>query len=94
MGVLASFLQTGFLAVSVIAQYPSAPLGITKIKSTLQPGVEITYKEVTYVSYFPVMEVLTYLQTHLCETSPGVNSYSGTYVFSRESQALVFIIRF
>ena len=52
MRVPVSFLQIGFLAMSVVAQYPSTPLGITKIKSTLQPGVEITYKEVTYVSKF------------------------------------------
>ena len=50
MRVPFSFLHIGFLAVSVVAQYPSTPLGLTKVKSTVQPGVEITYKEVTYVS--------------------------------------------
>ena len=46
MRVPVSVLRLGFLAVSVVAQHPSTPLGITQVKSTLQPGVELTYKEV------------------------------------------------
>ena len=53
------FVILEFTAISY-AQYPPKPTGLTSLKSKLQPGVSISYK-----------------QSHICETTPGVKPYSG-----------------
>ena len=65
------------LALSASAQYfPAAPQNITVVKSQLQNGVSISYREVSQIH--PFLEIpLIFSQPGICETTPGVRSYAG-----------------
>ena len=55
------YLSTALSALGAFAQYPPPVTNLTQINPSSLPGAGISYKRVTDV----------------CETTPGVNSYSG-----------------
>lgn len=42
----------GGLAVIVAAQFPAKPEGVTVLESQLEEGVRISYKEVSYSTFY------------------------------------------
>jgi hypothetical protein len=77
MHVLLSLTVFVLHTILALAQFPPPLNGITSIKSNLQPGVEITYKEVYETKMHLVFRLLNIYQTHICETTSGVRSFSG-----------------
>lgn len=73
------------LALVVRAQFPPVPEGITLLKSKIHDNITISYKEVSLALSSLLLKrtknyILTLLDTEqpgLCETTPGVRSYSG-----------------
>jgi hypothetical protein len=65
------------------AQYPPVPQGLELLQSKIISGASISYKEVSSqrnLSNFYHDEsriYAKYLQTHICETTPNVKSFSG-----------------
>ena len=61
-----------------IAQFPPPPEGITLLKSKFHDNVTISYKQVGMAWYVPtLLRSLIFVQPRICETTPGVKSYSG-----------------
>jgi len=74
-GALCSLFFTTALVGAVL---PPTPEGLTIVNSTKFPGVSISYKEVcTGRGVGPRELLLTTAKTKICETTPGVKSYSG-----------------
>ncbi len=59
-----------------LSQFPSEPEGVTVLQSRFGDGVTISYKEVLLKSHIQ-LQCTHKLQNDICETTPGVNSYSG-----------------
>ena len=79
-------LTNGLVLASVLglaaAQFPPKPEGVTVLKSRFHENVTISFKEVCCVMTAP--EWLLIIDSHaneyqpgICETTPGVKSYSG-----------------
>jgi len=61
----------------VAAQFPPKPEGLTVIKSKFHENVTISFKEVSMAPPQHNAHKLTMPQPGICETTPGVKSYSG-----------------
>ena len=60
-----------------LAQFPTAPTDTMVVTSELNPLVQLSYKQVS-ISMLYLWVVLTCIsKTDLCETTPGVKSFSG-----------------
>lgn len=76
--IFSSFALLVFLAPAVLCQFPPAPEGVTTLKSKYHEGVKISYKEVgTPPEMTRASRLMPILQPGICETTPGVKSYSG-----------------
>lgn len=56
--------------------FPPTPEGTTLVISTFGENITISYKEVSQVS-LTSQSSLIFAQTFICETTPGVRSFSG-----------------
>lgn len=90
---LVLLLQSLLLSSLATAQFPPPREGITLLKSRFHENITISFKEVRLLSCHPLSlcvdgaaymsfsGVLTFQfvlgQPHICETTPGVKSYSG-----------------
>jgi len=76
---IASALLTSCLTAIATAQFPPPREGITTLKSKFHQDVTISFKEVG--TYAPKKrELRIFADAHqpgICETTPGVKSYSG-----------------
>jgi carboxypeptidase C (cathepsin A) len=74
------FIQVGGLAGFAAAQFPPTPEGLTILKSKFHENVTISFKEVRpdrAMDGDNVPAANPPLQPGICETTPGVKSYSG-----------------
>ena len=72
-----SLLLLPLLPGWAIAQFPPPQEGLTEVKSRFDNGITIKYKEVLSPSPPPRNRKLSRSQPGICETTPGVRSYSG-----------------
>lgn len=59
------------------AQFLPEPKDVTVIRSKFNKDVSISYKEVSSRFISRKIRLLTMKQVHICETTPGVRSWSG-----------------
>ena len=72
---LASFLLA--LTPFVRSQFPAEPEGITNLRSQFDNNITISYKEVLASLERRGYNIADTLQNDICETTPGVKSFSG-----------------
>jgi carboxypeptidase C (cathepsin A) len=93
MGVYQIAIAAASLLASASAQFPPTPEGLTNVVSKFTPGASISFKEVCLsishnrlVSLHRDISNLLRYQPGICETTPGVKSYSG-YVHLNQTTA-------